>query len=310
MFSSVSALPKEIPKRCHKRHGEMKGKTIMKTKAKLTLAISVLSAAVLAAGVTSTFAWFTTQSKVTFDAATLTVDTLSDIKISAKKLAYVPDTDYSAPGASYTDNGSALGVVSSFDGRSFFAPRDLRDDNASYAASDMEEVTTKSVWEGAHSSSPSSVYYGNTHVGYMKYSIKVTADHETGNGRKLKITLKTPTITDTAGNDLQASYRVAFGDVTNDADADLKIYRHTSSAHAGYKTKSATDTVAAGDVGALSSNVVIDASSHKTQANTGINAEFLLSIWVEGLDTHATNVLFGKQISFGIDFDLVTYVPA
>ena len=60
----------------------------MKTKAKLLLAISTLSAVVLAAGVTSTFAWFTTQTSAKLNTGELTVSSVSDIKMDITKIAY------------------------------------------------------------------------------------------------------------------------------------------------------------------------------------------------------------------------------
>lgn len=146
----------------------------MKTKAKLTLAISVLSAAVLAAGVTSTFAWFTIDrtAKVTY--GNLTVDTISTIKIDANKLGYDLSNDLNPTGSGTNHvetKAERLGAVSSTDGKAFYAPIALTD--AGHLPSkngDFSAITDKGAWEVPE--------HTNRNVGFVKYAFTITSDKE------------------------------------------------------------------------------------------------------------------------------------
>ena len=145
----------------------------MKTKAKLTLAISVLSAAVLAAGVTSTFAWFTIDRTATVTYGTLTVDTISTIKIAANKLGYDldPTLNPTGSGTNHVETkAERLGAVSSPDGKEFCAPKVLTA-AAPTTNGEFDVISTKSLWEGDSK-------HKNKNVGFVKYAFTITADKE------------------------------------------------------------------------------------------------------------------------------------
>jgi len=261
----------------------------MKTKAKLTLAISVMSAAVLAAGVTSTFAWFTTQSKATFSTAKLVVDSVTDIKISVTKLGFTAQTETTANTA-YTDTDARLGLVSSKDGLSFFAPASLASNANEYTS--MAAVTTSDVWSGT-----------NKHVGYMKYGIKVTADQESGAGRTLKVTLKDPVVN---GANLTSAYRVAFGEsVEGYATADTTVYSETAKSHKAWTATDTLDSTGITTTAFGANDIVPTITTKKTNAEGGITAYYILSVWAEGTDAEAGNDIGGDDITFKADFELV-----
>ena len=268
----------------------------MKTKAKLTLAISIMSAAVLAAGVTSTFAWFVTQNKATLATGTMTVDTVSSITIEVTKLGFDTDTtsatNFNTPTIAATDAGQPLGPVSSIDGIHFYAPKALNDGTAAYAAADMAEVTTKASWNK-----------DNGYGGYMKYGIHVHAGQDSGAPRTLHYKI-TPTVTDT---ELTAAYRVALINATYTTEyvpgAAVGLYSDTAGSKDGwtYSTAIVKSTYTTTAISSVASPVAV---TGVTTAST-IDKYYIFSVWVEGEDANATNEkISAATLAVGLEFSL------
>ena len=268
----------------------------MKTKAKLTLAISVMSAAVLAAGVTSTFAWFTTQQSATVSYGNLTVSTVSSLTVSVKQIGFVADDDFSDPTSNYADNSTEMGLVSTTDGKEFVAPSTLHsvDD---YTVDDLARVTDSDHW-------PSS---NNKYVGYLKYIVHVEYLGDTV-GANMNLRWKI----EMQGVDIELTnvWRVGFFKASSTGFGDnIGLYSAsggTTSNTFGWNgsavaSGSYTTTTLPGDPTLLDKNAT-------TYVNTtdGIDEFYGVSIWFEGTDAAATNALGGKKLSSLLTFDLVT----
>ena len=270
----------------------------MKTKAKLMLGISVMTAAVLAAGVTSTFAWLTTQSQATLTTGTMTVSTVSDIKINVKKLAFDTDatgtTGFEQDVTSVTDAGQPLGVVSSVDGVKFYAPTALKGNAEQYAAGDWAEVTTKTDWEEGS--------YANGYVGYMKYGVHVKADADPqGSTRTLKYKI-TPEVTHTK---LAEAYRVALVDSTSlwAKGETVRIHSKTAGQKTGWKYESSAYSTGNYTTTAIPASV----TTLGVTTATAIDKYYIFSVWVEGEDANAVNGeggISGQTLKVDIEFSL------
>jgi hypothetical protein len=277
----------------------------MKTKAKLMLGISVMTAAVLAAGVTSTFAWLTTQSKATLTTGEMTVSTVSNITINVTKLGY--DTAVPQAGGFGTatnqvvDSNQPLGVVSSKNGMNFYAPKALKDQGP-YVASEIDEVTTKNDWEHVKNQGNG---YGNGYVSYMKYGIHVEAAAEPGNGRTLNYKI-TPTVTDA---ELKESYRVALIDADDDSTYMSgalvnKIYSFDGETKHGWGASG--NSFAAADYETAELGNGLQPTSLELKTTSAIDHYYVFSIWVEGEDTNATNDgISGATLKVALEFSLV-----
>ena len=273
----------------------------MKTKAKLTLAFSALSAVVLATAVTSTFAWFTTQSKANLSTGQMTVSTVSEIKITVTKLGYdTGDAATKAIGDAQTtsaeDSNVALGPVSSADGYSFYAPTSLAE---SYKNSDMDSVGIKKDWTLSHS---------NEYVGYVKYGIRVEKAKDNGAARELKFQFSTA-VTGTKSAELTNAYRVAFLESTNAwaKGSQVGIYSAAGGTKEAYDS-SKTDSNPLNTVSVTTTALpTASATSFATPVMTSsaIDRYYILSAWIEGTDTNATNALAGSTLTLGLEFSLV-----
>lgn len=277
----------------------------MKTKAKLTLAISALSAVVLAAGITSSYAWLTTQSTATFTSGTLTVETPSDIKISVKKLAFTVSAteNYSTPDTTFAPTPGEeqkMGVVSSVDGVTFYAPANLDANAATYTTktdgsmTNMSEVMTSQNWAAGNT---------NQYVGYIRYEIVVTAAAET-----TARTLYTNISVDYGSvNAVRDSYRAVF---YNANDAQHNVYGYVDGDGVGTKkTGSGIYTTAGSKIDSKEIDVYeLPAGDVSTSITTAaaLTQTYYFALWFEGTDSNATNAAIGGQsISAQIDFKLV-----
>ncbi len=261
----------------------------MKTKAKLTLAISVLSAAVLAAGVTSTFAWFTTRSSVKFDAGTLKVSTLSKLTIEGQRVVSGADgDDPQATTTLITAANGPLGAVSSQTGEHFFAETTLGKPADKYTAIDDQDAVT--ALKGA----------GNKYCDYLKYNFKISADASDDGPKDLYVGLASPTIT---GSKLGNWYRIAiyeYEDTALDDDNHTKLnagFAGTYAASAGSDTVitaagGTTDSAARTAVSALAANQGVGVkiknnfqvnSQNSTAASVPASSMYVcVAVWMEG----------------------------
>ncbi|MBQ7249851.1 MAG: hypothetical protein IJS37_00675 [Bacilli bacterium] len=263
----------------------------MKTKAKLLLAISTLSAVVLAAGVTSTFAWFTTQNQATFTTGTLTVDTLSSIKVSVKDIGYDAEADFSAASANVTGSNKALGLVSSGNAQSFYAPAELSDDAADYTT--MAAVTNSSAWTGA-----------NKYVGYIRYVVHVTADPET-TSHDLKVYF---TSTPSSAN-LASCLKIGFYPSTSaGALADggsVTIYSDDGANFSPFTSTIATTSTATTNLNTIDTSAeALTLVSDFTNSSSVAEAYYVIALWVEGTEDNAVNALGGATETFKATFML------
>ena len=276
----------------------------MKTKAKLMLGISVMTAAVLAAGVTSTFAWLTTKSEATLTTGNMTVSTVSNITITVTKIAFDTNvtgtTGFGVATNNAVDIDQPLGTVSSIDGMHFYAPKVLNASGTYTDAGDLAEVGTKTAWETAA--------YANGYVGYMKYGIHVQAAAEPGNGRTLNYKI-TPTVTDP---ELKASYRVALIDAVNDSTYVTgtlvnKIYAYDNVQKSGWGDPAGDDPldVYSYDTAALG-NDGVGPTALTLKTTSAIDRYFVFSIWVEGEDANAINdKISNETLKVALEFSLV-----
>ena len=284
----------------------------MKTKAKLTLAISTLSAVVLAAGVTSTFAWFTTQSTVNATTGELVVNSPATLKIAGAKVRGNDIVGGSTNDYHIEGGGGKLGAVSSVDGAKFYAPEELEGDMASYAAADYEEIGPEET--------------GNGYVDYFQYNLAVTAAKGEA-GRKLQYSI-TVTEPNAQGN-LINWYRVAiyYVDTAESAtdkaaaktgqqalatDAGNKVYAHTAGTdNAYYKNDQSVITTKANTVYAVSTaSDVHCASAFSTSAEKNMTANFVVAVWMEGTAADTTqNVAANEKIKVTVEFELYTPTP-
>ncbi len=271
----------------------------MKTKAKLTLAISVLSAVVLAAGATSTFAWFVVRSSVTATSGTLTVKSPSSLTIKGYDLVegekLTPDSDSAT---AITGSAASLGSVSSQYGKDFYAPAD-------WTAASPSMVAVSAVTK-------------NPYTGYIQYSIAVTAAKgEANNHLKAYVTVNE---TNATANQLKSWYRVGVyhvGTIVED-DTDYskeaptsagavtastaKVYGSSAvdddSYWDGTQKKSDRDVVAVGSANAIS------LSSFTTQTGKDVTAYFVVAVWMEGYASANQNSAGGQSIVVTANFEL------
>ena len=265
-----------------------------------------MSAAVLAAGVTSTFAWLTTQSRATLT-STMSVKAASSITIDVEKVGYEPSslgTNQSA----VSDASVELGTVSSVDGLKFFAPIALQaglDSEGSvisnpYSASTFAEVTNKTAWTG-------DITHTNKYVGYAKYRVHVHCDaEEAGQTHILKYKVSV-----TADTNVEKAYRVALHETTSTwiesgegyskkgmwANEDENLVNAYSSAT---NTASAPATALADTFGSGAVSTTATTASE-------INKYYIFSVWVEGQDPHAINhttssSIAGQNLSAALEF--------
>ena len=289
----------------------------MKTKAKLTLAISVLSAVVLTAGVTSTFAWFTTRATASVS-STLTINGPSGLDVSVQRVLptgtvtpLVDDEKAATPAPSVTTSSDiVLGAVSSYEGRYFVAPKTLKTNEGEdvYAISDF--ALADADW--AHGAA-------NPYVGYLKYNVVVSADEDSAS--------QDLTLTVTINDDTDQKYgRVSIYEVTqaNGRKAADKPelpngtdkIEPSSGGYAGvFKegvTVAGTETRMkygspitkedAAPIGALPNASVIAEDFTSTSAKA--YKYYVVAIWMEGCAAPNQNGLAGKTISVNLEFKL------
>ena len=279
----------------------------MKTKAKLTLAISVLSAVVLSAGVTSTFAWFTTKATANFNSATLTVNTLSELKIKAYSVS---------PGGAVTGNDSnsltgiaaALGSVSTKDGQNIYAPTAL-------GANTFGDVTSAGFATG------------NPYAGYVKYNLYVYTEATDQEGKGLKLTI---TATNKDGGAIESPlvdwYRVAVytsaasGDTTDAHDdtkvtpdnALTKVYSNaeqtTAESNPGAKYVASLDGTTPNydyrATEAISGATNVTIPGFTTSKTERVYRHLTVAVWMEGCAADDQNTAGGKTLKVNFEFSL------
>ncbi len=291
--------------------------TSMKTKAKLTLAISTLSAVVLAAGVTSTFAWFTTQSTVNATTGTLTVNSPATLKIKGAKVrgndivttGDKKTTDYHIEGG-----GGTLGAVSSTTGEKFYAPTTLKDTVGGYSSATFAEIDSDPTHDPA----------GNKYVGYWQYNLAVTAAKGEA-GKQLKYSVEVAT----TGSNIGSWYRVAIfytgknlaaeNDHTSAmtdqqalvADDGNAVYGSADGQHLGFYKNNSSQIVQQTGVGddktvvtGISSATNVECADEVvTSASQHVTAFFTVAVWMEGTIGDVTqNGAAGNTIAVTVTF--------
>lgn len=286
----------------------------MKTKAKLTLAVSALSAVVLATAVTSTFAWFTTRTSAQVTSGSLLVKAPSSLTVKGRDYSYGVN-DHSVKPASGTTNqldftGTTLGAVSSEYGKNFFAHNKLQaeyntlDDGNSVV--DVDNITGDGK---------------NVYVGYMKYNLAVTAAAGEAN-KALKIDVTVAGATKTANWWRVGLY--ATDSVENDPDT---YPAPTEGDHLAYDNDvKAPKVVFAGDGAAASENpytsvdtktasaraldktrtITVNSGYFVTSATKEETIQLVLTTWIEGTADGNQNGAGGESINVTVDFSLVS----
>lgn len=282
----------------------------MKTKAKLTLAISVMSAAVLAAGVTSTFAWFTTNSRATANFANLNVNAPSTIKISGYQVTY-DGTKNDATKVSVaamtqtaanvvTGSTAALGAVSTPNGKDFYAPTSLLSD-------DSEEKLTFAAWKDVTSAQ-------NKYKSFVKYNLKVDVEKQ-DTPKQINVSLKEDT---PLGTHVTDWYRVSIYEVADNAalnvttDIDAKtngysaFFAHSEASDDAY-IKAAGEDGANGVNGAdrkvIAPNVSKQITGFQASTNATVTREFVVAVWLEGEAAARQNDASGESVNVGLIFE-------
>ena len=284
----------------------------MKTKAKLTLAISVMSAAVLAAGVTSTFAWFTTQTAADATFSNLNIKAPSSLTITGRRVSGTAGAlDADTAGNGVKDSEQNLGSVSSVDGNKFAAPTTIKAPGETYSFDDEDYAII-----GAN---PATSHSGNSYIDFYKANLLVKAEDTT------------------ASMDLKVSVTVT----TTPADASLLQWSRVAVYQAGAKADYASQTpstaanrnpvgfakVYGGDSGASKKCVNTNATplaetttaitayatsdlviSNFSATDKAVCAEFVVSVWMEGYGYDNQNGARGKAINATVEFSLETHV--
>lgn len=286
----------------------------MKTKAKLTLAVSALSAVVLASAVTSTFAWFTTQAKVTANTGDLIVNSPATLTIKGVVVeggAFEDANPLANNLTSLTGLGGTLGSVSSIDGKNFYAPIGMKKTVAEYTTFDEIDAIAAGI-------AAETTGYNNTYTGILKYNLTVTAA-KGESGKKLCVTVTAnPT-----GTDITNSYRVAVymtgASYTTTPTVPSAEQRHldVGAFHAVYGSAAAaaldpapkaynTKTTTADQIiTAVGTADTISASAFQTSVDTNVSANFVVAVWMEGNVATSQNTAGGQKVSVKVDFDLV-----
>lgn len=302
----------------------------MKTKAKLVLALSVLTAGTAVAGATGTFAWFTTNRSATLTYSKVTAQS-SNAKLEVTMGSFTENGAGTVtnkkqdgsfePAISFAASNSYTTDVSSIDGKKFFKP-----DWKGQAGNNNEAYSVKDVTE---SKKDFTQFYftvtnnGNaeTHV-FLDAGTKVSASTTAGDNASKDAALakwtrvavldakkKTaPVVGDVAGADL----KVLFENTDGSSTKNLGIASNTL-------TESNTPTLSTigdekhviGDFAAVISGTT--ETTHKGylgKLTAGDTQAFVVSVWLEGTESNNQDAAAGGSVDVTLKLTGIEQVKA
>lgn len=302
----------------------------MKTKAKLVLALSVLTAGTAVAGATGTFAWFTTNrsatltySKVTAESSNAKLEvTMGSFTETGAGTATNKKTDGSYLSAiSLNASASYTTDVSSVDGKKFFKP-----DWKGQAGNNNEAYSVKEV--NASQKAFTQFYFtvkntGNaeTHI-FLDAGTKVSASTEAGEQGKKDLALakwtrvavldtkkkSTPVVDDVTGADL----KVLFENTDADATKNLGIASDALTASdAPTLSTIADDKHVIGDFAAVQSGATeITHKGYLGKLAADFTQAFVVSVWLEGSEADDQDLAAGGSVDVTLKLTGIDQVKA
>ncbi len=258
-------------------------------------------------------AWFTTQSTVSATTGELTVKSPASLTIrgwDVVKGKALTANDADTP-TEVEGDPATLGAVSSEYGQTFYAPDDW----------DSQAPTMVPVGNAVQSGDSVAYLANNPYVGYIQYSLAVTAA-KGEDGKHLKAYIDVDETN--AGSSLVNWYRVGLYHVDTAVEGASgyskeaphtagarksagasKVYSHDA-ATSSDKYWDATGTAVASDrtTYAPGSGTAISLSSFSTQQAKDVTAYFVVAVWMEGCANDNQNKAGNQKITVTVDFEL------
>jgi len=292
----------------------------MKTKAKLVLGLSLLTAATLTAGATGTFAWFTTNRKATATFNTITAKSVEgSLTITMGTMTEKDDQKTNgeiatATSATLTGTTSGTTDVSSQDGVSFAHP------NWTSTAGNTAENGVKGIADVSDL----------TKYGKKGYWTAYYIGLKNGGGNKADVYLNTGsevTAASSEGKDTNAAswtrvaINLAGASAPNSLKADGTKVIQGSSAGTNYVAVNATatqysvttanpvalaklnDVIAATDLSTISDQKLVTIEAGKIQYLT-------VSVWLEGTAEDNQDAAIGGSVNVTLNFAALTAAGA
>lgn len=277
-----------------------------------------MSAVVLAAGVTSTFAWFTTNSSATANFSNLSVNAPSSISVTGYQVTFNGDGTKTKDAMTQTAKNvvtgkvATLGAVSTSDGKTFFAPDSILSDDAP-VGSHLNFVD----WASATN---------NKYKSFVKYNLSVTLE-KVKSSEDIKH-VKVELVQTTAESPIDDWYRVAIYhtsatnlDVVNDLDKDTDapftaFFGKNGTSTDKYVAKAGQDD---GTGVILSNRTVIskdatdptDVAGFVPSVSADVTWNFVVAVYLEGTaTTESQNTGAGKALDVGLRFSYYTPTPS
>ena len=280
----------------------------MKTKSKLLLALSALTVGTVAAGATSTYAWFTASRNATMNITNITAtNTRGNLNIG-----YF-DLQASAPVTGNTTNTETLRSdtplydVSSRDGSTFYAPVWGTGDTPIGYKNTKEGYLTFGIVLSNQGTDPISCYFDSANS-----SITGTENEPLARWTKVAINAQTEGSeqpTSFGANDITKPGHFVFMENTNgDESASLSKYiTGTSISNTATYEEGDNFFTTVNDVDPMptdnTNNEELACYLGDIQGTTGVNRLYVtVSIWMEGAIVQNQNDASGKNISIKLAF--------
>lgn len=287
----------------------------MKTKQKLVIALATLTAGVLAAGATSTVAWFVANREATFSYNTITVNaSVGDLKIK-----YGGSLLNGEDGAGHTTFAYSDSVTMT--GTNLTKLYDVSSNNGS--------TFVKAVQSG------SNITFASTNDGFLRFYVAL----QNGATSAAKILLKSSgcAITNNGNGEAANDVRVAVDQLVDTVptakgttaitfmDGGANTYYATTSTTATYTPATGTTSAAlsygaaVGSTGGLVSDSAIKLDINATGDSAVANTELgtidaaadldhpvthycVVTVWYEGANQEIQNADIGKSFNLALDF--------
>ena len=285
----------------------------MKTKAKLVLALSVLTAGTAVAGATGTFAWFTTNRSATLTYSKVVAQS-SNAKLEVK-LGGITDsglteqTNYNAEDGSFADAISLTSAksfttdVSSVDGKKFYKPdwKGVAGNNAEvYSVKEATDGFTQFYFTVKNTGNSATHVFFNEGTAVMANAAGNTADAALAQWTRVAVLeAKDSTNTPKAADVADATLKVMFENVASGANKGQGI---ASTDVTTDKKATITDVAdATHKVGAFEAVVsgVTKTTNNKAYlgelaANT--TKAYIVSVWLEGTEADNQDAAAGGAV--------------
>lgn len=280
----------------------------MKTKSKLLLAISALTVGTVAAGATSTYAWFTASRKATMNITNITAtNTRGNLNIGYFDLQGETGVNGGTTNTATLTSDTPLYDVSSRDGQTFYAPVwGTGDTPISYKIT-TEGYLTFGIVLINQGTDPISCYFDSANS-----SITGTENEPLARWTKVAINAQTEGSeqpTSFGANDITQPGHFVFMENTNDDEADSlsKYITGTSTSNTAtyeegdnfFTTVKGVDPMPTDN----QNNEELACYLGDIQGTTGVNRLYVtVSIWMEGAIVQNQNDASGKMINIKLAF--------